>query len=468
MFPQTLTLSELPSLRSTRDKLESGRALRQILPRRELATLSSYDRDPLGILNYQNAARVQELLPLRSERMAQSPFAFFRGTAAIMAADLAEDEHTGVFVGACGDAHVANFGFYASPQRTLVFDLNDFDEAAYAPWEWDLKRLMASIVVSGQASSRTQRAIESAVLASVKAYADALKTAVERDPVQRFYTYFEADKRRAGFSKRGAKVLKAAIEDARQHTSRRATRKLTVRSDDGSLTFAESPPAMVHIERDEKWDPLRHAEMYLRSAGPDISQLLLQYRVTDIVRRAVGVGSVGTRCSLILLQDGDENTLILQSKEAKKSVLEQFGGIEQPEVVRNVIDSFGEGARVVGMQKILQGVSDPFLGHLQIGGTDLYIRQFHDMKGGIDTEVLEDQVFRNYAKTCAIVLARAHAQSPQAAVIAGYVGGGKALGSSMLEWGYAYAARSLEDYNAFLTDRELRQQLQETPAELAT
>lgn len=438
---------------STRQKREDGRALRKRLPRQALAKLSDYDRNPIAILDQQNASRVPELIPLRVERMSQSAFAFYRGSAAIMAVDLAADENTGMLVGSCGDAHIANFGFYASPQRTLMFDLNDFDEAAFAPWEWDLKRLVTSVVIAGQATSRSGIVIETAVLAMVEAYAMAMNAAATMDPLTRFFTMFDVDSAAAPRSKAAGKVLREAIRDARKRTGARAVRRLTTTRDDGTLRFIDVPPTMTHVVPDTAWDPTSQGRAYFHSAGPDISQLARHYTITDVARRVVGVGSVGTRCSLLLLQDGDGHALILQSKEANRSVLEQFGGITQPTQLSDHIAEHGEGARVVGMQRVLQAVSDPFLGHLQMGDIDLYIRQFHDMKGGIEAESLEDVPFDLYARACAVILARAHSQSPQAAVISGYIGSGRALGRALLVWALGYVERAKADFQAFVAAR---------------
>lgn len=188
---------------------------------------------------------------------------------------------------------------------------------------------------------------------------------------------------------------------------------------------------------------------YLEGAAPEIRVLLEHYTVSDVIRRVVGVGSVGTRCALTLLQDGDGNAFILQSNEAGRSVLEQYGGIAQPQPLKDLIAARGEGARVTGMQHILQAVSDPFLGSLSGDGRDLYVRQFHDMKGGIDLEVLDDDPFGMYARACGVILARAHGQSPRAAVVSGYLGRGRRFGEAMWEWGNAYADRAEADHAAF-------------------
>ncbi|CAG7602495.1 hypothetical protein LEUCIP111803_00562 [Leucobacter soli] len=433
------------------ERLDAGRRLRRRLPRRLLGELSNGPRDPLGIIEQQNAGRRQDLVPLRTSRMSQSPFAFYRGTAAIMAADFSAEERSELLVPACGDAHLSNFGFYASPQRTLVFDLNDFDEAAWAPWEWDLKRLVASAVIAGQAGSRDEAAIRSTVLGAVRSYAFALRKAVGMSPRDRFYTHLDADGGSSGLHPQSQKVLRRAVKQAKKHTGERAARRLTAPDPDGRLRFIEQPPTMVRIDPELRDRQVHLVRRYLDTANADIRLLLRHYVVSDAIRRVVGVGSVGTRCALSLFQDGDGNAMILQSKEAGRSVLEQYGGIPQPRAVNEVVAARGEGARVVALQRVLQAVSDPFLGYLRFDEVDLYVRQFHDMKGGIDADELEDEPFETYSRACAVTLARAHGQSPLSSMISGYVGRGRRLGEVLLEWAYAYAARSRADYDAFVT-----------------
>lgn len=435
---------------STSERIEAGRLLRRRLPRRALGTLTTAGRrDPLAVLDEQNAGRLQDLLPLRAERMSQSPFAFYRGTAAIMAADLSADAHTGILVPSCGDAHVSNFGLYASPQRTLVFDLNDFDEAAWGPWEWDLKRMIASVVIAGQASARSEASIRTAVTTSVRAYALALRGASAMSPRDRFFTHLDAEAGLANLDDSSQGVLRRAIKQARKRTGERAARKITARDDEGRLRFVDQPPTMTRLEAESERRLHRMVQRYLESANADVRLLMRHYVLSDTARRVVGVGSVGTRCALALMQDGDGNALLLQSKEANRSVLEQYGGISQPRVFAELVAEHGEGARVVGMQRILQAVSDPLLGYLRIDGLDLYVRQFRDMKGGIEAEALDDGPFAAYAQACAVTLARAHAQSPFAPMISGYVGGGRTLGEVLLGWGYAYAELSRADHARF-------------------
>lgn len=432
------------------ERMAEGRAARERTPRSALAHLERGDRDPLGILDEQNATRLPELVPLRIERMSASPFAFYRGTAAIQAADLARDPHSGILVPSCGDAHVSNFGFFASPQRTLLFDLNDFDEAAWAPWEWDLKRLVTSIVIAGQATSRDDRVVEETALAAVRTYARSMAASTKRSPVQRFFEHFDAEAGLTAMDAESQRTMRAAIKAAEKRTGDRAARRLTTVGEDGRLQFVERPPTMTHTTPEIEGRLHDNLRKYLESALVDIRLLMTQYTVSDIALRVVGVGSVGTLCGLILLQDGDDNALVLQGKQAGRSVLEQYGGIEQPDPLVAYIAEHGEGGRVVALQRMLQALSDPFLGHLRAYAGDFYVRQFNDMKGGVDMDELEDPLFHEYAETCAAVLARAHAQSARAANVAGYIGNGRMVGEAILEWAYAYAELSKEDYEAFV------------------
>lgn len=427
-----------------------GKAAREQTPRHALADLGGAVRDPLGIIERQNTTREPELIPLRIERMSASPFAFFRGTAALMAADLAAAPHSGILVASCGDAHVSNFGFYASPQRRLVFDLNDFDEAAWAPWEWDVKRLVTSLIVGGAASDRDPDVVDAAARRAVTTYLGAVRRASSLSPVERYFTHFDIEQSRRLLDEPARRAIESAIKSAQKRTGERAVRRLTEVGEDGRRrivlrhpTTMPVPDAVASLVHDLMLD-------YRRSASQDIAMLFDHFAPTDIVRRVVGVGSVGTRCFLVLLEDGDGHALLMQPKEAAQSVLVEYGRIPQPAVLDELIATSGEGARVVAMQRVLQALSDPFLGHLRGPEHDYYVRQFHDMKGGIEVEELDDEPFVTYAEACAVVLARAHAQSRAAAQIVGYAGRGETVADAIIEWSYAYAEVSGRDYEAFV------------------
>lgn len=431
-----------------------GRGVRKRVPRGALAELPTSDRDPLAILERQNLTRLQDLVPLRTERMSVSPFTFYRGTAALMAADLAAGPSSGIQVASCGDAHVANFGFYGSPQRTLVFDLNDFDEAAWAPWEWDLKRLVASIVVAGQATGRADDIVREAARKAVVTYSRALRSSISRSPMNRYYAHYDATGGLATPDKATRATVRAAIAAAERRTGERAVRKLTRKDADGRLHFVEQAPTMTHIDAELEASVAGAVAAYLTTTRADIRLLVEQYTAADTVRRVVGVGSVGTRCYVSVFQDGADHALLLQTKEAGRSVLAEYGGCPQPDDLEKLIADKGEGARVVALQRILQGVSDPFLGYMRVGYS-YYVRQFRDMKGGIDAETLDDEAFSVYAAACGVVLARAHSQSSTAAQVVGYIGNGRAVCDAIVAWSYAYADLSRRDYDAFLAAQHI-------------
>ena len=441
------------SVRSTEEIGELGRAMRRSNPRAALAELAVDGRDPLAVLDLQNSARIPELVPIREERMAADEFSFFRGGAAVMAADLAAGPHSGILVPSCGDAHVANFGFYASPQRTLVFDINDFDEAAWAPWEWDVKRLVTSIIVAGSASGRSERVSEDAGRSAIRAYQRALAGGMTLSPVQRYFTHYEADAAAAAIDKHSRRALLDASRDAMKRTGERAVRRLAQPDDTGRLRFIEQPPTTVRLTPEIEPEMHRFIAEYRESARLDVQLLLDHYVVVDAVRRVVGVGSVGTRCGLVLFQDGDGHALILQAKQAEPSVLQRYGRIRQPASIHELIDRYGDGARAVAMQRTMQAFSDPFLGYLRADDTDMYVRQFHDLKGGIDATLLEDVPFVTYARACAIILARAHLQSQSAAEVLGYVGRNATVEDALFTWSLGYAELVRTDFRAFVARR---------------
>lgn len=434
---------------STATRRERGASARKRTPRRALAALATTPRDPLGILAAQNRDRLPDLVPLRTERMSASPFAFYRGTAALMAADLADAPHSGILVASCGDAHVSNFGFYASAERSLMFDLNDFDEAAWAPWEWDVKRLAASIVVGGQATGRSDAVIDEAVRAAVASYARGIRRASELTPTARYFTHFDVESSRALLDPASRKAIRRAVKQAERRTGERAVRRLTEPDADGRRRFLRQEPTTTPVGPELLALVHELVAQYRRNATPDIALLFEHFTVSDVARRVVGVGSVGTRCYLVLFQDGEGGTVLMQPKQASQSVLVEYGRIAQPAGLARMIDEHGEGARVVAMQRILQGVSDPFLGHLRSPNADFYVRQFHDMKGSVEVEALDDGPFVTYAQACAAVIARAHSQCVTAAEVAGYIGGGRVIGEALLEWARRYAEVSLADYAAF-------------------
>lgn len=433
---------------SRAEQLEMGRAMRKVSPRSSLAARNPTTRDPITHFELDNADRLQDLVPLRYGRMLESPFAFYRGAAGLMALDLGEDPSSGIPVLACGDAHIANFGFYASPERRLVFDLNDFDEAAIAPWEWDVKRLITSVIIGGFDNGHDKDKIRASAHAVVAAYADSLGAMVQQSPIERYFVQPNIEEHSAQLSKNIRDVLKQSVKAANKRTSERAVKRTTERDAAGRLRFIEQSPRMTHLGSVDGADVERLFGEYRASVRFDIASVLAQYRPTDTVRRVVGVGSVGTRCALQLLEGADDDTLVLQVKQARKSVLSRYGGFVQPKRLVDEVSRIGQGARVVNGQRLLQAVSDPFLGHIRFEGDDFYLRQFHDLKGSVEINELDEDGLHDYAILCATLLARAHSQSPLSVEVVGYIGRSTTVAEAIVEWSFSYADQSLADYRA--------------------
>lgn len=435
-----------------------GKRLRKALPRRALGELHlPPDRDPLRILAEQHATRLPELIGVRVGRMLQSPFAFYRGTAAVMAADLADAPVTGPRVVACGDAHISNFGFFASPERSLLFDLNDFDETAVAPWEWDVRRLAASAYVGGRDNGLSEDDCAAAAHASVEGYREALRGLVELTALERFYYQVDDSALEARLSGKDLKLARRATAKARGRTSDQVLAKIATRGADDRLRIVDQPPVTQHVETHaDLADMTRLFRQYLTTLREDSAFLLLQFRPVDFVLRVVGVGSVGTRCYVLALEGPDSQVIFLQAKEAQPSVLSTYG--RMPKAVPG--DTGGrdltEGHRVVAGQRILQAQSDPFLGHIigyageqgRHARVDYFWRQFRDMKGSIEPSRLNRSQFLSYVRLCGRLLARAHSQSPSGRAVADYLGKNDAAGEAFARWARAYADRCEADFAA--------------------
>lgn len=427
-------------------ELARGRALRKAAPRRVHGSYELSPRDPVAILAAQDVSRVPELVPLRYERMTASPFAFYRGTAAIMAADLALGTTTGIQVVSCGDAHISNFGFYASPQRTLVFDLNDFDEAAPGPWEWDLKRLVTSVIIGARDAGYSEDDAASAALAAAADYRTRLADLLALSALDRYYYRVDYDRIRATLDKGGRAVLDRAASRAQKRSSDTVAQRFSTVDDEGRRTFTDDPPVRTRVINADRARVESLFAQYLSTTRSDIALLLSQYELTDIAVRVVGVGSVGTRCLILLLTGPRGSSLVLQVKEAPPSVLHTWGKVADAAAVHH-------GARVVDNQRILQAVSDPFLGHLQFDGRDYYVRQFRDMKGSIEIGELTPHEYGTYVAGCGRVLARGHVQSPEAPAILGYLGKSSSFDKTVVDWAFAYAEQSLADFEPVRADK---------------
>jgi uncharacterized protein (DUF2252 family) len=445
-------------LPTPQDRAERGRAARSEVPRRSHAEWGAPAgrRDPVDILEEQAASRLQQLVPIRYGRMLTSPFAFFRGAAAIMAADLVATPGSGLHAQLCGDAHLSNFGGFASPERDLVFDINDFDETLPGPWEWDVKRLAASVEIAARESGFKGGQRRRAVLATVRAYREAMRSFAAMRHLEVWYARLDASailadtvQRVSTEDRRRAERLNAK---ALAKDSGRALSKLT-HEVDGERRFMSDPPLVMTLDdlgadapvealREEVRGLLRAYHVTLR---PDRRHLLEGYRFADIARKVVGVGSVGTRAWIVLLlgRDGDD-PLVLQVKEATASVLEpHVAPAEQP----------NHGQRVVEGQWLMQSASDILLGWLHATGIDgeerdFYVRQLWDWKRSAEVESMGPALLSVYGQLCGWTLARGHARSGDRIAIASYLGSGSAFDEALAAFADAYADQNERDYGA--------------------
>ena len=438
-----------------------GRQLRTGTPRSSHGTWSApaTRTGPLDILRAQEQTRVPELIPIRHERMAASPFAFFRGAAAIMAADLRGTPRTGLEVQLCGDAHIANFGGFASPERRLVFDINDFDETLQGPWEWDIKRLVASVEIAARDRGFPKDQRKAAVLAAARAYRQAMASFADMTPFDIWYASFDVLSLLPKIQRKlGGKAVKAAereVARAQARNSARAGRKLT-RVVDGRARILSDPPLIVPldqllpgIEAKQLEDGIRKViESYRLTLPHDRRALLDQYEFKDIARKVVGVGSVGTLSWIVLLlgrEHGDP--LVLQLKQAEASALESFLA---PSPYAN------QGERVVEGQRLIQASSDVLLGWLRSTGLDgverdFYVRQLWDWKTSPDLAMVSAPGLRAHARLCAWTLARAHARTGNPVAMASYLGSGTAFDKALTVFAAAYADQNQSDFDAFTT-----------------
>jgi uncharacterized protein (DUF2252 family) len=437
---------------SIEERIASGKKLRDKFPRIEQGEYKPADNriDPISILEEQAKTRLQDLVPVRYARMLGSPFAFLRGGAAIMAADLASNgKTTGINVQACGDMHIANFGVFASAERNLVFGINDFDETLPGPWEWDLKRLVASVVAAGRFLGANKSLCEESVMAAVSTYRKRIRQYAYMGNLELWYsTINEKDilKSLTPSARSGAEKI---ISKARQRTHMQVLGKLTDLVDKKFL-LKENSPFIVRETKTETGRTIKEAlglflESYFSSLADDRKTILKQYRIVDAARKVVGVGSVGTRCWIILLVGNhSDDPLFLQLKEAQPSVLEPY---------LSKSSYSNQGQRVVAGQRLIQGAPDIFLGWGEQGGMQYYVRQLRDMKGGVefDPKKVKIENMDQYSSLCAWALALAHAKSCDAAMIAGYVGKSDELDEAMVKFAFAYADQTEKDYQALVS-----------------
>jgi uncharacterized protein (DUF2252 family) len=429
------------------ERLAAGKALRLEVPRASLATLQLPPRrkDPVAILEAQAKTRLQELIPVRYARMLTSPFAFLRGSAAVMAQDLSPSPVTGLTVQACGDMHLSNFGVFASAERNLVFGINDFDETLPASWEWDLKRLVASIVVAVRFLGGDRVVGETGARRAVSSYRERMREYAEMGHLQLKYETIKDKDMLAALSPEVRKKAEALFAKAKKRSHLQVLDKMTSLVNEKQQIIEEAP-LVVRETRTQKGKPIAQAlglllEQYLTSLAHDRQVLVSQYRVVDVARKVVGVGSVGTRCWVLLLQGASQaDPLFLQFKEAQASVLAPYF---KTQTFKN------EGRRVVEGQRLIQAAPDIFLGWGENEGHDFYIRQLRDMKGSVefDPENWRPKGVEEYSMLCGWALALAHAKSGDAAMIAGYAGKSDALVDALATFAFAYADQTDRDFD---------------------
>jgi uncharacterized protein (DUF2252 family) len=423
---------------------DEGRTLRRQAPRSSHAQWNPpKDRpDPIEILVETSVDRVPHLLPIRYGRMLQSPFSFYRGAAAIMAADLSHTPVTSLRVQACGDCHLLNFGVFATPERRLIFDVNDFDESLPGPWEWDLKRLVTSFVIAGQHNGFKVAQSRASATACARSYRRQLARFSRMRAIDVWYERVDVSELLAKspqkeFRKQDREEIRKASLGIQEHENPKLWGEC-----DGQIKIRDNPPLIYHpehVEALEFIDRLREAFLSYRQTLADERRVLLdRYQLVDHAVKVVGVGSVGTRCGILLLMAGPNDPLFLQVKEACPSVLEPYAGA-------SLYDNHGE--RVVIGQRLMQAASDLFLGWTKAhGGRHYYIRQLRDVKVKPMVEVYDPPTMFSYAESCGWVLARAHARSGDPTKISSYIGTGERFDEAIADFAEAYAEQNERDH----------------------
>jgi uncharacterized protein (DUF2252 family) len=436
---------------SVEERKAAGKALRAKVPHEQHADYRRAPKraDPVAILQEQAKTRLSALVPIRYARMLASPFAFLRGSAAVMAADLAQTPVTGLTVQTCGDMHVANFGFFASAERNLVFGINDFDETLPGAWEWDLKRLAASAVVACRFLGADKVLCEDAARAVVRSYRKRMREYAEMGNLAVWYSRLDEQSVLAALSPEVRQRAEVIMAKARQRGHMQVLAKMAELVDDRQRII-EDRPLIVRETRTPDGRPIGEVlaetlDRYIASLPDERRTLFARYRVVDVARKVVGVGSVGTRCWVILMSgNGPDDPLFLQYKEAQPSVLAPYSKTPRWDC---------EGRRVVVGQRLIQGAPDIFLGWgIQKSGLHFYMRQLRDMKGGVEFDPNEVRVknYSEYCKLCGWALALAHAKSGDSALIAGYLGKSEAMDEAVARFAAAYAEQTDRDYDALV------------------
>lgn len=453
MSEQTIDSQQL----SVKERFALGKSQRKQAPRSSHGDWTpAPDRpDPLSLLQAQDKGRLQALLPIKYGRMLASPFAFLRGSAVVMASDLAPTPVSGLQVLLCGDAHLSNYGIFATPERDLVFDINDFDETYPGPWEWDLKRLAASAVVAGREHGFKEKDCRRLARIVSRSYRQAMAHFSEASILEVWYFHVDTDSVLELFDKyahKSAEQARKTVQKADARTTARTMEKLTAVVD-GKRQIVDDPPLVQrlrdHLSEAQK-QRITQQEVegnwlaYVNSLSEDKHRLLARFRLTDTALRVGGVGSVGTRCTISLLEgDADRDAIILQQKEAGPSALEPY--LPKKEFA-------SQAQRVVAGQRLMQAASDIFLGWNQSSftGIDFYWRQLKDKKGSFDMQKLDKRGMAAYLGVCSTCLARAHARAGDAAAMSGYMGSGKGFDKAISKFAVAYADQTERDYQALV------------------
>jgi uncharacterized protein (DUF2252 family) len=449
--PAVVQILDSSARRSVDDRRSAGREARSRRPRSSFGDwVPSADRpDPIAVIEAQNRDRLQQLVPERHRRMLASPFAFYRGGAAIMAGDLGVLRSTELAAQLCGDAHLANFGLFGSPERSLVFDLNDFDETYPGPFEWDLARLAASAVLLGRDRGWGRGVQDQVVRAAVGRYRTATREFADQSNLDVWYSILRVDDFATQVPEGQARRrFDKATNKARANDLQRAVEKFT-EVDGAHRRFRDDPPLLHRLDtfygsadHDRMRDAIRAFFLeYLLTLSHEVQLVVARYRILDEALKVVGVGSVGTRCFIALGEGRDDRDLIiLQIKEATESVLAPWWPASEHR---------SHGRRVVDGQRVMQAASDPFLGWAQMAGHDYYLRQFRDMKGSVDLTRIKAPAAESYLASCGWTLARAHARSGDPIATAAYMGSGDRFDSAFVAFAHAYADQVERDYEAF-------------------
>jgi uncharacterized protein (DUF2252 family) len=446
--PAAVTSSKAVVL-SPDERRAQGKALRDAVSRESQGGWKPPKgrRDPIEVLTASNEGRVPELVPIRFGRMLQSPFTFYRGSAAIMAADLASTPNSGLRVQACGDAHLLNFGGFATPERQVVFDINDLDETLPAPWEWDLKRLTASMVIAAHHLQLKENEAARAATATVRAYRERMADYSSMRSLDVWYDTITVERVMAEVSSEEVrKRITRRIQKARQQSTAEYIFPKLAEHHGALPRIKDDPPLIFHASEEQapgmRTQYRESLASYRESLAEHVRVLFDRFRLCDLAIKVVGVGSVGTRCSIGLFMAADNDPLFLQVKEARASVLEPYAG-------QSLHPNHGQ--RVIAGQRLMQAATDIFLGWTKgLDGRDYYIRQLRDVKISAIIEGWDIDLLLAYGRLCAWALARAHARSGDAALIAGYMGSNTTFDDAICEFAVEYSDQNQRDYRAFV------------------